>query len=417
MNRKKRLLFNTIAGVIKQIVTVLCGFVLPRYMLLYYGSSVNGLVSSITHFLSFISLLDMGVGAVVQSSLYKPLANKDKEQISRIIKSSEHFFKKLGVIFAGYTVVLCFCYPYLINSDFDTIFTITLIIIISISTLTQYLYGITYQLLLNADQRSYIPLTIQVSTIILNTVISVILMQAGVSFHIVKLSSTAIFVFRPLLQMIYVKKHYSIDKKIVLSEEPIKQKWNGFSQHLAAVVCKNIDVAVLTVFSSFEYVSVYSVYYTVTSGVEEIVMTAATGIEALFGNMISKGEKEILLSTFNAVEWAVHSGVTLLFTVAGITIIPFITVYTKGINDTNYIIPLFGILLVLAYASQCLRIPYFRIIKAAGHFKQTQNGAYISALLNIFISVLLVFNYGIIGTAIGTLIAMAYHTVYFVLFR
>ena len=79
MSRKKKLLLNTGAGILKQLVTVICGFILPRYMLLYYGSSVNGLISSIGNFLSFISLLDMGVGAVIQANLYKPLADKNEE--------------------------------------------------------------------------------------------------------------------------------------------------------------------------------------------------------------------------------------------------------------------------------------------------------------------------------------------------
>ena len=130
--------------------------------------------------------------------------------------------------------------------------------------------------------------------------------------------------------------------------------------------------------------------------------------------MIAKAENEKLLKTFNMVEWIMHTAVTIVFTIAAITIVPFVSVYTKDISDVNYIVPAFGSLLVLAYAALCLRIPYFRVIKAAGHFKQTQNGAYISALLNVVLSLLLVFKYGLVGTAIGTLVAMAYHTCYFV---
>jgi len=219
---------------------------------------------------------------------------------------------------------------------------------------------------------------------------------------------------RPLGQSIYVRKNYDIDRKIKYDGEPIKQKWNGFSQHLAAVICENVDVVVLSLFSTLSNVSIYTVYYLVTNGVTQVVMTAATGVEALFGNMLAKKEECILLKTFEAVEWFVHTGVTFIFSVAAITIVPFVTVYTKGISDANYIVPLFGMLLIIAYASQCLRIPYYRIIKAAGHFKQTQNGAFISAGLNILTTIVLVFRLGLVGVAIGTLIAMLYHTCYFV---
>ncbi len=412
MSRKKKLLLNTGAGVLKQLVTVICGFILPRYMLLYYGSSVNGLISSITHFLSFISLLDMGVGAVIQANLYKPLADKNSEQISLIIKSSERFFRRLAYIFIAYIIVLCFAFPSMV--EFGAWYTVSLLVIISISTLAQYLFGMTYQLLLNADQKSYVQLTLAIGTIILNTVFAIILMRMGVSIHVVKLMTAVVYVLRPLGQMVYVRKHYNIDKNIKLVGEPIRQKWNGFSQHLASVICQNIDVAVLTLFSTLKNISIYSVYYNVTNGVEQIIMTAATGLEALFGNMIANGEREKLLKTFDAVEWIVHTVVTFVFTVAAIMIVPFISVYTRGITDANYIAPLFGMLLVAAYGAECLRVPYFRVIKAAGHFKETQNGAFISAGLNVVITVALVFKFGLIGVAAGTLVAMIYHTCYFV---
>lgn len=412
MSRKKKLLLNTVAGLLKQLVTVICGFILPRYMLLYYGSSVNGLISSITHFLSFISLLDMGVGTVIQANLYKPLADKNEEQISLIIKSSEKFFRRLAYIFIVYIIVLCFVFPSMVK--FGPWYTVSLLVIISISTLAQYLFGMTYQLLLNADQKSYVQLVLAIGTVILNTVFSIILMRMGVSVHMVKLMTAVVYVLRPLGQMVYVHKHYKIDKKIKIIEEPIKQKWNGFSQHLASVICQNIDVVILTMCSSLKNVSIYSVYYSITNGVEQIIMTAATGLEALFGNMIAKGEQEKLLKIFNAVEWIVHTGVTFVFTIAVITIVPFISVYTRGITDANYIAPLFGMLLVVAYGTECLRVPYFRVIKAAGHFKETQNGAFISAGLNIVITVTLVFKLGLVGVALGTLVAMLYHTCYFV---
>lgn len=414
MSRKKKLILNTFTGILKQAVTVICGFILPRYMLLYYGSSINGLVSSITNFLGFISLLDMGVGAVIQANLYKPLADKDPARISEIVLSSERFFRKLAYIFIAYIAVLCVLFSTIFDTEYDTLFTVSLLIIISVSTLAQYLYGMTYQLLLNADQRSYVPLFLQIGTIVTNTVFAVALMKMGMSVHIVKLMTTVVYVSRPLLQAVYVRKHYDIDRKIKVVGEPIKQKWNGFSQHFAAVVCQNIDIAALTVFSTLENVSIYSVYYSVTYGVEQIIFTAATGLEALFGNMIAKGEKERLSKTFSAVEWITHAGVTFMFTVAALTIVPFVSVYTREIEDANYIAPVFGTLLVIAYAAQSLRAPYFRVIKAAGHFKQTQNGAYTSAGLNIVITLALVFKFGLIGAAVGTLVAMVYHTSYFV---
>ena len=71
MSRKKRLYLNTLTSLVFQVTTVICGFILPRLILKHYGSEVNGIISSINQFLVLISFLDLGVGSVVQSSLYK----------------------------------------------------------------------------------------------------------------------------------------------------------------------------------------------------------------------------------------------------------------------------------------------------------------------------------------------------------
>lgn len=405
---------NSGLGLMRQVVTLVCGFVLPRYMILYYGSNLNGLAASITHFLSFISLFEMGIGPVVQANLYGPLAKKDLIQISRIVISSERFFRKIAVIFLAYIGILSIVFPQFINTSFDRKFSTSLVFILSISVFAEYFFGAAYQTLLIADQRAYILSLTIIFTTILNTAFCISAIKSGMSLHAVKLLSSAIFVLRPLTYSWYVHRHYVLDRTVELTGEPIKQKWNGFAQHIAIVIYGNIDVVALTFFSTLENVSIYSVYYSVTNGVTSLIMMATTGLEAYFGNLIAQGEKKLLDQSFQIVEWIIHFVVTIIFTVAAITITPFISVYTRGIHDANYIFPAFGMLLILAYAAQCLRIPYAQIIKAAGHFKETQMGAYISAGLNVLISFGLIFQWGLIGITLGSIAAMLYHTCYFV---
>ena len=416
MNRKRKLVLNTISGIVRQIVAMICGFILPRYMLVYFGSQTNGLVSSINHYLGFISLLDLGVGSVILSNLYKPLAQNDSTEISKVVKSSDRFFHSLGYIFLAYIAVLAILFPNVIYINDDKWFTVSLLFIIAISTFVEYFFGMTNKLLLDADQKAYIPLALATCTTILNTAIAIILMKNGAGIRGVKLGSAIVYTIRPIVQQIYIKAHYKIDRSIKLTEEPIKQKWNGFSQHLSAVVCQNVDVLALSLFSTMENVSIYSVYYTVVYGIQQAIMTSATGVESLFGNLIANNENDKLIAVFSSIEWIVHTIVTVVFTIAAIVIVPFMSVYTRGITDADYQQPVFGLLLVLAYAAMCLRVPYFRIIKASGHFKQTQNGAFISAIINTVITLALVFKFGLIGAAVGTFVALVYHTCYFVFY-
>ena len=203
--RKTKLLYNTLSSLLYQIITIICGFILPRIILQYYGSEVNGLVNSITQFLQVIAFLDLGVGAVVQTALYKPLADKDCDQISKIYKSASKFFKNIARILIVYMIILIIFYPIVVNKSFDFYYTATLIIAMGISYFAQYYFGVVNRLLLIADQNGYIQYNIQIVTLIINTIACIILIKMNVSIQIVKLTTSIIYLARPLLFKYYVE--------------------------------------------------------------------------------------------------------------------------------------------------------------------------------------------------------------------
>lgn len=413
--RKKLLAKNTMASLLAQITALVCGFILPRLFLMHFGSEVNGLVNSITQFLSIISFLELGVGAVVQSSLYKPLAEKNYQEVSKVIGSANRFFHKLAKILLVYVIVLMIFYP--MSVRYGYLYTISLIAAMSISSFAQYYFGIVNALLLNADQRGYIQYNAQTITIILNTLMCAILIQLNASVQIVKLTTSLIYLLRPLVLRAYVKRKYDINWKIRYEGEPIKQKWNGVAQHIAAVVLDGTDTIVLTIFSTLSNVSIYSVYFLVVKGVKTLLISMTNGIQSLEGELWAKKEIENLKEFFGWVEWCIHTATTYVFTCVVILIIPFIKVYTMGVNDANYIQPVFSVVLVLANAMHCLRLPYNLMTLAAGHYKQTQCNYIIAAILNITVSIAIVRNYGLVGVALGTLVAMSYQTIWLAIYN
>ena len=410
--QNKILFYNSISPLIYQVTTITCGFILPHLILGYYGTEVNGLVNSITQFLAIISFLELGVGAVVQSSLYKPLADKDNITVSKVITSADKFFRRLGYILAIYVVVMLFYYPYLVKQSFSFTFTATLIVAISIRSFAQYFFGIVNRLLLLADQKAYIQYIAQTSAVIANTVGCYILIAFDCSVQVVYGLTSLIFFLQPLAIHMYIKRCYVLDRQIHYDVEPIKQKWNGVAQHIAAVILSSSDSIVLTTFSTLVNVSIYTVYYLPMSGARLMIMSMISGIEALIGNLLAKQDLEELRKVFAWTEWSIHTGTTLIFTLTAILIVPFVQVYTHGVNDANYMQPLFGVLLVAANSGHCLRLPYNIMILAAGHYKQTQHNYIIAAVMNIAISIVCVMQFGLIGVALGTLAAMAYQTVW-----
>lgn len=411
--RSKKAVINIITSLVQQVAIVICGFIVPRLIIQSFGSNVNGLVTSITQFLAYITLLESGFGPVVKSILYRPIANKDKNEIERILKASEKFFRTISYIFIVYIIGLCFVLPRIVASEFNIWYTLSLAIIISISTFAEYYFGMTYKLYLQAEQKTYVTSIIQIGTTILNTIVIVLLIYFGANIQVVKLFSAIIFVFRPILQNIYVKRKYNINLKNVKADYEIKQKWDGLAQHIAAVIHNNTDVVILTIFTNTIEVSVYSVYLLVVNGVKSLVQAFIGGIDAAFGDMIAKGEKEALNKNFKTYELFYFTLTTIIFTVTLLMILPFVSVYTKGIVDANYYRPMFAYLIVLAEFMNIIRLPYSSITLAAGHFKETRIGAWIECGVNIILSVILVFKFGIVGVAIGTLIAMIIRTIEF----
>ncbi|WP_058991111.1 polysaccharide biosynthesis C-terminal domain-containing protein [Anaerococcus rubeinfantis] len=412
--RSKKAFLNVLTNLILQVFIFVYGFVLPKIIISKYGSNVNGLISSVTQFLAYISLLESGVGPVVKSILYEPISQKDDKKITDILYATEKFFRTIAIIFIIYIVVLTFAYPYFIKTSKSTLYVSSLIIIISISIFSEYFFGMVYRIYLQANQETYVISIIQIGTYILAIIAAIIMARADVSVHILKLSVSLIFVLRPIAQNLYVKRKFNLDLKNANKNFIIKNKWDGLAQHIAYVVHTNTDITVLTIFSTLSEVSVYSVYMLIVKGVKALITAFSSGLDASFGDMISKKETENLRNKFELYEIIYFMICTVLFACSVVLIIPFVKIYTSNIHDADYIRPTFGILLVISECLWAIRLPYLTLVYAAGHFKETRKGAWVECITNIVISVILVRRYGIVGVAIGTIMAMIIRTSEFI---
>ena len=409
--RSRKALINTITSIIYEAVAIVCGLVLPRLILSHLGSSYNGITSSITQFLSCISLMKAGLFGVTRSALYKPLADNDKEQISSIIKTTDSFMKRIALIFAAGIVIFAAIYPVFVSDEFEWFFTFTLVLIVGISTFSQYYFGMTYSILLEADQKKYVTVIFQIICTILNTVIASALILVGFGIHAVKLVSAAAFTLYPILIRAYARKHYDIDCNASKNNELISQRWDAFAQELAYFVHNNTDVIVLTIFTNIKIVSVYTVYNYVISNLLKVIQTFIVGFGAAFGNMLAKKEYDIVKENVKIYEVIIFSLSAIAYSSCLVLIVPFALLYTKGVTDTNYSQPVFAAIITIAGMFSCFRIPYKTVVDAAGHFKQMRNGALMEAILNITVSVICVNRFGLVGVAVGTLLATVFRSV------
>ena len=403
----KNILLSVGAGFVFEIVSLVCGLISQKLILVNFGSAYNGITQSITQFISYIELMKAGIGGVTMAALYKPLANKDWKEMNEVLNSTQKFMKRLAGIFLAFVLSMAVIYPTLIVRDFGFWFSASLILIISISTFAQYYLGFTYQMLIEADRKGYLVIYMQIITTILNTVVSIILINAGCNIQIVKLGSSIVHVIPPLFFYIYVHRNYPIDSTVEATTDKIPQRWDAATHEVAAFVCNNTDIAVITILAGVAEVSVYSIYYYVVSNIKKIVTKFSGGFSSAFGTMYAKKDFESMRRNLGVFELIIYSLVSTLYAPTMVMIVPFVTLYTKGINDVNYYRPVFAAVLILASIFNCFRIPYRVVVLGIGHYKETREGAVAEAIINIVVSVLFTLRYGIIGVAIGSLCAMA----------
>jgi O-antigen/teichoic acid export membrane protein len=408
--RSKKAFINIVWNIIYECVNIVCAFILPRLILSSFGSAYNGLNNAVTQFLQVVLLFRAGIGGVTMAALYKPLALNDREQISVIVKTAELFLRKTLFLFAGFATLIAFCYPMLVREEFDYWFTVLLVLVMSIGTFANHFFGQIYQFLLYADQRQGFISAFNSIKVAVSTIVAVVLIKAGSDLIEVQIGSMVVFVIVPVAINIYTKQRYKIDTNVEVDNSKLVQRWDNFAQAVANFVCENTDLVILSFVVNTYELSVYSVYSLVLRGVYAMFAPFTQSLSAAFGDMFANGDYDKIERNLKLFESFVFALSTFLMGVTAAVIVPFVGLYTQGVNDVNYIRPLFAGLFILANLFKCYRTPYVSIVNAIGHFKQTKNAAIIEAVINILISLILVFHLGIIGVIIGTLFAYSYRT-------
>lgn len=414
--RTRKAFLNILASFAQQLTSVLTGFVIPAALIGAFGSETYGAIGTITQYLSFITLLESGVGGVTRAALYKPLASKDIKEISSIVRATESFFRKIGLIFIMYVLCVATSFPFITDYSGGWAVSFGLTLAIAAGTCAQYFFGLTYSLLLQADQRSYVTSLLQIVTSIINAVAIVILVNFGCGVVVVEAVSAIFFIIRPLVLGAYVKRRYRLIEDALPNNDALANRWDGLGHHLAFYLRSNVATVALSLLSSLSEVAVFSVYNLIANGLQKIVQSFTSGIEAAFGNMIAKDEQQALLANFRAYELISSLTAIAAFSTAISTVIPFVSVYTSGVSDTNYIRPLFAFLLLLATALYCFRLPYNSVVLAAGHYRQTRGGAFAEAILCVVLSFLLAGPFGLEGVAVALLVATLFRTINFGLY-
>ena len=149
-SRTQKAFLNMSTSLVSQIVSIICGLITPRLILTNFGSTYNGVTASATQFLGMLNILTLGITGATRVALYKPLAENDNYTVSRLMKASKQYMRKVSMCVIAYIAVLCIVYPLVSKNDLTWAQNAALILIVGISSLANYLFGVNNTILLQA---------------------------------------------------------------------------------------------------------------------------------------------------------------------------------------------------------------------------------------------------------------------------
>ena len=418
--RSEQAFKNMAANLFLQIVVFISGIILPRFILQAYGSSINGMITSVNQFLTYLGLAEAGVATASVVALYTPLALGRKDEVNSILSAARKFYNRSGVLFLSLTAVLVFIYPFFISGQLDNSLVRWMIVVLAGSTLVDYFFLGKYRVLLMANQEGYVVALIQSAGTVANMVVSIGLIYAGASVLAVKAVATGVYVLRLFLVKAYAKKKYpDLDFHAQPAEGALKQKNAALFHQVVTIIVNNTDTTILTIClgsRSLLEVSVYGIYMLVVNAVNQLLTSFSNGLTAGFGEVIARREEETLKKSYSDYEYMFFLIFFVVVACMGVLLIPFISVYTIDMKDVQYVRPVIAVLFTLLVFLQNVRIPGLTIICAAGHYKETRYQAGLEAAINIVVSLALVWSMGMTGVLLGTVCSYGYRSFEIILY-
>lgn len=410
----KKLTKNVVVAFLSKIVIILTGIIGQRFMLRSFGSAVNGLTSTISQVMFYVSLLEVGLGTASIQALYKPIAANDKTGISAIYNATAISYRRVGFGFMAIWTAVSFALPFFVKDGTNELTYWTIVAIVALSGvghIIRYMIVGKWSVMLHADNRIYSLYTLDTITHIANCIVKVAMINAG--FGVIPvLALNLVWTFTNMGVMYwYIRKYYGyLDRGVKPDFEATSKRKNIMVHQLVGMVASHTDMLLLSFFSTLQMVSVYSVYNYVYSNISNIVQTTfAQAPLATFGKLYAKGDSR-LKEYFRSFEVLFYTFMFVVLITAGLMTIPFVKLYTAGVTDIEYIDSVVAILFVTIQLLSLVRIPAVVIVNVSGAYAETQKGAILEAVINLALSIPLFFVMGMKGLLVGTVVSLVYRS-------
>ena len=394
---KKEIILNFIFT----ITINLLGFIQNKYFVQYMGIETLGMMKLFSQLLAYLNIIEMGLGSASAFALYKPLAEKNYNQISIIVNTIENIYNKIGILLLGLGLLCIPIIPFFMKiSNFSNVVYFYWILYV-LNTVSTYLF-IKYVILFTANQEFLYVRTIQSTSIIFFKILQV--------FCIVKFHSFFIYILLLILdnltQWIFFRKHYKKKYSYIVK---VKEKYNGikndiknlFWHKIGGLIVFNTDLILISKFTDLKIVGIYASYQMICQVLSTLINILLNVLSPKIGKYIAEHTKQEIYIHFKKYN-ILFCFISIVFTYCMFVLMDSFIILWLG---EEFILSKFTLKLICFN----LFVNLFRwnlesFKSGAGFFDDTKSPI-LESIINLFTSIILGIKLGLDGIIIGTIIS------------
>ncbi len=291
INRTQNATKNITVGFVFKIYQMILPFIMRTIMIYYLGVQYLGLNSLFASILQVLNLAELGVGNAMVFSMYKPIAEDDRDTICALMKLYRHYYRIIGIVIGIAGIILTPFIPNLIKGKTipgDMNVYILYLLNLGATVLSYWLFAYKNSLL-QAHQRTDVGHLVLIGTNTLQYALQIFAVIVLKNYYIYVVIILLCQVLSNIMTAIIVDRMYpdycpygeiETDKKNAINSR-IKDL---FTSKLGAVITGSADAIVISAFLGLEMLAIYQNYYYILTSIIALVEITFSSILAGLGN-------------------------------------------------------------------------------------------------------------------------------------
>ena len=406
LERTKNAKKSAIWGLASKIVGLFFPFVVRSVIIRTIGIEYIGLNGLFTSILDILNLTELGVGAAIVYSMYKPIAEDDTDTICALMNLYKKVYRWIGAIVLLIGLCLLPFLGYLVKGDVpsDVNLYVLYLIYLSNSVITYWLFAYK-TCLLNAYQRNDVVSKVSMALSVALNILQIVVLISFHSYYSFVIINPLIGILTNIINAHYAEKLFPKYRcKGMITKEmayDIRKRIAGLMMTKIAYRARySLGNIVVSAFLGLQVIAVYNNYYYVLLAVSGLFAVVISSITAGIGNSIAmetkeKNENDMEIMTFLYMSISFFSFCCMLALYQ-----PFMTLWAgEEYTFSTEIMILFSVFFLVDKSLNVIGIYY----DAAGLWWEGKWKGFVEASLHIALTITLTHLYGVKGALIAAI--------------